>query len=312
MDTTDLRLEYLKPFHAPALVELYREVFGKVVRPSYFLIKYKLANAELPQCSTVAFDGDRIIGFYGCVTSEFYDFQRKIAASIGSVCDFILLESYRGKKVFDQLYEFTLAKCQDEELECLYGFQSEQTWKVSSRFGWTDGRHFSRFQLRFRSLTAARFRKKWSGETGILRRLNKALAPYYTEADLDRMNRYEGRFSHRYDAAYFQGKPPEARYLVYIEGVTLWLKYNGSLSAGFIRFSDGCDLPAALDRMYKVLRPTGICDLNIHVQQGSQEYERLASVLSPKESYNISYIRLRDDGCTMDEVVLNYMDVDTF
>ncbi len=312
MDATNIDLEYLTMRHTDDLCVLYRKVFGKTVDQHYFELKYGLKDEERIQSSTVAYIDEQIIGFYGCISVEFCDKTRKTVVSAGSVCDFILLEEFRGTGIFDRLYRHTLERCEEEQMEYVFGFQSEQTWRLSARYGWKDTPGFSSFQLSFRHHTMSLVQQKLRGTDKMRQRVEQALGPFLIHSDLDTFNRLNDRFTMRYDASFLQEKSFCPHYLIEVEGVTMWMKYERTLVAGFIRFSDHFNAETFVQTLKNVLTPTGISDLTIHVWTGSPEYEILCSFLEASPSLRVSYLRLSENAGPFEELALNFMDADFF
>src|SRR3989338_3765952 len=191
MDLTKLHLVYFANVHTPDLCDLYLKVFKKKVKPSYFTNKYGLNDDHHKQCSTVAMMGNEVVGFFGCISQEFLDHRRKTTVSLCHVCDFILLEPYRGKGVFDLLYKHTLDRVVDDQYEIMFGLQSDQTYKFCKRMGWEDGRSFNRFQIVFRKEKVAKIQAKLVGEQKMLERVTKALQPYILNAEMDQFNLFK-------------------------------------------------------------------------------------------------------------------------
>lgn len=313
MDLTKLHLVYFANVHTPDLCDLYLKVFNKKVKPSYFTNKYGLNDEHHNQCSTVAMMGDDVIGFFGCIGQEFLDHRRRTVVSLGHVCDFILLEPYRGKGVFDLLYKHTLDRAIDDQYEIMFGLQSDQTYKFCKRMGWEDGRSFDRFHIVFRKEKAAKIRAKLAGSEKMLERVTKALLPYKLETEMDQFNLFQDSFSRKYDSSFFVEKGlDDQRFFVRIENAVMWLKYDGRLVAGMIRFLDEFDPVKFQETLQKIFRPTGIHDLTFHVQHSTNEHKGLSEFLEAKNSFQVSFIRTYEDGCHVDELALNFMDSDMF
>lgn len=313
MDLTKLHLVYFANVHTPDLCDLYLKVFNKKVKPNYFTSKYGLNDDHHRQCSTVAMMGDDVVGFFGCIGQEYLDHRRRTVVSLGYVCDFILLEPYRGKGVFELLYKHTLDRAVDEQYEIMFGLQSDQTYKFCQRMGWEDGRSFDRFQVVFRKERAAKIRAKLAGPEKMLERVTKALQPYKLEVEMDQFNLFQDAFSRKYDPSFFFEKgASDQRFFVLIEQAVMWLKYDGRLVAGMIRFLDDFDAEKFQASLQKILRPTGIHDLTFHVQRSTNEHLSLSAFLEAKNSFKVSFTRTYEDGCHVNELALNYMDVDIF
>lgn len=313
METTELRLAYLTNSHSSALCELYRKVFKKDVDPSYFTYKYGLNFDKKNQCSTVALKEDEVVGFFGCMNQDFMDHERRITVKLISVCDFLLLEPYRGRKVFDMLYEHSRKRAEDEQCACMFGFQSEQTFKFCRRMGWEEGRPFDRFVIPINDGKLPKIRAKLRGNDKMFERVAAALKPYVIEVDLDQYNRISDCFSHVYNNSFFTEKSDQdLRFLVRIAKSVMWLKYKHDLVAGIIRFSDDFDMYQFREEILRILKPTGISTLTFHFQRQTREHQFFSNYFEPLKSFKISYIRTYEDGCHIDELALNYMDLDIF
>lgn len=313
MDTTNLRFAYLTHHYAADLCALYRTVYKRDVNPSYFNFKYGLGNHDKIQCSTVALDGDEVIGFFGCMSQDFMDHRRRVTVNVIHACDFMLLDRYRGQHVYDLLYQHSLKRAEEEQYECMFGFQSIQTFKFCQRMGWEEGRAFDRFVIPIREGKLAKIQAKLRGEDRMFERVEKALLPYVIKADIDQFNRFSDCFSRFYDETFFKEKSAhDLRFLVRIGETVMWLKYQRELVVGLIRFLDDFNPEEFQKEIVRILKPTGISTITFHLQRQTQEHHAFSRFLEPLKSFRISYIRTYEDGCHIDELALNYMDHDVF
>jgi hypothetical protein len=313
MDTTKLRFAYLNHHFSADLCELYRKVFRKDVNPGYFSYKYNLMHHDRLQCSTVALYDEEIVGFFGCMMQDYKDHTRKITVNLVSVCDFMLLEPFRGKQVFDMLYQHSLERIQEEQFECMFGFQSDQTFKFCQRMGWEEGRSFDRFVLPINEGNLMKIRAKLRGEDKMFDRVEAALKPYVINVNMDQFNRFSDCFSRVYDEAFMKEKSDhDLRFLVRIGEAVLWVKYKRELVAGMIRFLDDFDMEKFREEIVRILKPTGISTLTFHFQRQTREHQLFSHYFEPLKSFKISYIRTYEDGCHIDELALNYMDLDIY
>ena len=146
MESTDIKYEYLRKEHCNGLRQLYKNVFGKKVDENYFVIKYGLEFRNL-QFSSVAILNGVVIGFHGAIL---YQFTRDNSPTQNNLhtSDFMLISEFRGKGVFQKLYQMTLDMAKEQGVDHLYAFQSDQTYKICKRLGWKDEMGFSRFHIK--------------------------------------------------------------------------------------------------------------------------------------------------------------------
>ena len=312
MESTDLKLEYLCMDHTAGLCDLYRIVFRKEVTEDYFKIKYGLFDSKRVQCATVASIDGEIIGFYGAFFTEFCDFNEKQTLNLVHTCDYILLEEFRGKGILDHLYRHSLAEMKRQNADFAYGFHSVQTYKFSQKFEWVDARHFKRFHLALFPKKGAQVLNKLGKENVLRKRLEKALIPFMLNRDFENMNRVPENYTQRYTKNFFKMKEFCPHYLIEIDGVILWLKYDYVISVGFVEFNEKRSAKEVLATLKKVLRRVGIFELVFHVQDETKEFKWLSQSVEAHSSFKISYLRLNDCEASFDDVKLNLMDMDIF
>lgn len=179
--------------------------------------------------------------------------------------------------------------------------------------GWEEGRPFERFVLPINDTNFTKIRAKLRGDDRMYERVEKALKPYVIKADMDQFNRFSDCFSRVYDDSFFKGKAAhDIRFLVRIGDTVMWLKYHYGLVAGMIRFLDDFDPEKFQKEIVQILKPAGVPSLTFHFQQKTREHQAFSSFLEPLKSFKISYIRTYEDGCHIDELALNYMDLDIY
>ena len=312
MENTDLKLEYLCLDHAHGLCDLYRIVFRKEVTEDYFKIKYGLFDSKRIQCATVAIIKGKIIGFYGAIFTEFCDFNKEKTLSLVNTCDYILLEEFRGKGVLDHLYLHSLAEMKRQKIDFVYGFHSVQTHKFSQKFEWIDGRHFKRFHLSLFPKIGAQVLNKLGCQKVLRNRLEKALNPFLSNRNFNSLNLAGENYTQRYTKDFFKMKEFCPHYLIEIDDVVLWLKYDYVITVGFVELYDKASAKEVLMKLKKILKRVGIFELVFHVQDGTKEFNWLSKSFKAHSSFKISYLRLSDCDALFDDVKLNLMDMDIF
>ncbi len=308
MEAIDISFETLTPAHCDALTSLYKEIFGKRVTPEYFQIKYGLDLEHQKQYSIVGKIEGEVVGFFGAIPQNF-----ELDGSpyeLVYTCDYFLQETYRGKGIFEQLYFQLLERLKATEACYLYAYHSQQTYKFCKKQQWVDQPNLLRFELMtfpkvFKSLLERVVGPSWS-----TKRLAKQLAPYQIDVSINQLFVQEnGGMVHTEDFLKMKAFTP--RYMVELEGCTLWLKYEYRLTVGYVHKGPHGNVPKMLKELKKMARRSGIHEVVFHTAPG-KERELLRDKLPDFPSFKLSTLQLRKELPSFSRFKVHYMDGDLF
>ncbi len=303
----NIRIEYLQEKHLDNLVQFYKLVFNSIVPPSYFRIKYGLEVENMPIYATVIYLDDKMVGFHGAIEQEF---KLEKTIKLVQTCDFILLEAYRGKGLFKELYSGTLAKAKALNVDLFYGIHSVQSYKSCQRLGWEDEIGFSRFHIQGISPFISKLVRKVLPNLQ-RKRLEKALKPYLIQGEIDfikNANYYE----HSYTATFFEMKLFSQHYWVMIKNIVLCIKLESYASVGYIRIEKGSNIEEMLSVLKGILKRSLIYDLVFHIQENAFEAQKIEQFIKREPSFLVSAHKLNPEAPDFVKVKLNFMDMDIF
>lgn len=309
MESIDMKFEILNSAHLASLVKLYDQIFKKKVQSEYFTIKYGLEIENRKQLPIAAFEGDRMIGFFGGFVQRFTVQDKKV--NIAYACDFFLEEEFRGKRIFDHIYNRFLENCREADIDFIYAFQSEQTYKFCKRQGWLDQPDLRRIQISLfpkplKSVLERIFGSNWS-----LKVLSNKLKPFEIDLDAELLNNGEdGRMV--YDLDFIKMKGFNRKYFIEIEGVKYWLKYDYRITIGWMSAPSEERLKRSLNILKSIARSSGIHEIIFHYVEGDQSFEELKKISSELPSFKMSYMPIGNPEISFQELQFSFIDGDLF
>lgn len=309
-NTSNIELSFLGMQDLPGLCNLYLEVFTKVVDEDYFIFKYGLNLENVEVYSVVAKVENEVIGFFGGIEQSFTSNNQEV--KMLSCGDYILKKELRGKSVFDQLYEKSLEKARLEQLDFVYAFQSVQTYKVAKKWGWKDEIGISRFHIKAFPFSTSKLGKVFGLSNWRIHKLEKELARYYTDINVNDLTGKSDFYEHHYDNNFFEMKMFAKHYWIEIEGCVLWLKYDFVLTVGFAYFKDNSNLNKLIRQLKSIARKALIHEVVFHLQENSSEAQVLSKFGTLKDSFKVNSLQLNESSFPFSKVKLNFMDMDIF
>jgi predicted N-acetyltransferase YhbS len=306
-----VELHVIADRHLKGLSALHNEVFNSRVSPLYFVEKYGMSSKDTKKYSIVAEDDGRVIGFLGLVPQTFVRGTSLVRVLIAA--DFSLSRGYRGKKIFDQLHSLGVQIARKDGVEAIYGFQSDQTYKVCLRWCWQDLTLFSRFHVPvfqapipivkvLRKLGFRKLHDRWCWKI-----MSWKLAKHNTLTS----SISEFKYSRHYEKTYLRSMSfSNKKHIQFEDGSLAVIRMDSKLTVGFLRF--GKDPNVILSKLKSLARLALIDEIIIHEQVGSPTHQILDSIFLAQPSYKVSFISLNGDNFCPDGVALHYIDIDNF
>lgn len=311
MESTDIKYEYLRKEHCNGLSHLYKNVFGKKVDKNYFVIKYGLEFRTI-HYSAVAIHNNVVIGFHGAIYATYYNDSQERRMNLLHTCDFILLPEYRGRGIFQEMYNHTIELAREKDVDYLYAFHSDQTYKVCKRLGWNDEMGFSRFHIKQLNFSTTRL-FKLLGLSGFRKRKFKNLCKEHHSSKLDFSTSqiFQGYCRH-YDEEFIGMKSFAEKEFININGCKIWLKYDHYLTVGFIGADDQLCIEPMLNFIKSLLKKCWIHEAVFHIHNGSPLISQFGQHLKKEPSFKISSLQLNKNVDSFSNVQLHFMDMDIF
>lgn len=306
MEDIKISFEFLQRKHLPELVTLYQSVFKKKVENSYFEIKYGLHLSDQKQMSVVGIHEGKVIGFFGAIPHEFLLDDQSYSTLF--TCDYFLLDSFRGKGVFDQIYMFVKEQAIRQNYDYFYTFDSAQTHKFGRKMGWTRlpsflGMEWKTFSQTAKSILERTFGAKWSKK-----RLAKLLKQYKVDLTLDQLP----ESSLRYDDNFLEMKKFTDHYFVELHGCKVWLKYDYRLTIGFIHVTDQGDLFEMLNSLKRIALKSRVHQIVMHLRPDDPFLEQIKIHGITFEGYSSSYLPLKENLPEFEKFTTHFIQGDMF
>lgn len=311
MENINLQFEIINRSHLKGLRDLYKVVFNRVVEESYFEVKFGLNIPAVTKYAVVAIRGGEIVGFFGGI-------QQKLTKGMHTLdvihtCDYILKKEYRGKGIFEQLYKEMKKKGRLNNVDYLYAAQSEQTFKVSKKLGWSETTGFSRFHIPILPISIYGFLKKINCGDYLQKRFEKKVSPYLISTPLANLNTDEDRYTCVIDDEFLEMKKFSNHHLIQIDSCTMWLSFGHYLTVGFLKADNKDQLKSALQKLKILARKSLVKEIVFQVQSNSQESKLLDLYLERKESFKVCYLDMKNtEGEREFKIKMNFMETDMF
>ena len=306
MEDIKISFEFLQRKHLPELVNLYQSIFNKKVKHSYFEIKYGLHLPDQKQMSVVGIHEGKVIGFFGAIPHEFLLEGRSY--SMLFTCDYFLLESFRGKGVFDRIYRFVKEQAIEQNYDYFYTFDSAQTHKFGQKMGWSKAPSFVGMDWMVIPQTVKSVFERTLGASWSKNRLRKLLAPFETELTVDQLP----ETSMRFDSNFLEMKQFTDHYFVELHGCKVWLKHDYRLTIGFIDMMDDGDLELMLSQLKRMARKSGIHQIVMHLRPNDPFLDQIKKHGDAFEGYNASYLPLKKNLPEFERFTTHFIQGDMF
>lgn len=311
MQPFPFRIERLTDERLSDVQRLMREVLRTKLSLEQVRIKYATQHTGHQYLSSIAYDGDRPIAFYGTIPQVFTDGQG--GTFVGChVSDSMTLPDYQGKGLHQQLALTAYAWMREEGVKVVYGFHSENTFHSCKKLDWEVWGRLHGFLIDAGGMPFAK----------VLRRLSPLRAWHFrrVKAVLDRYAFPNSKFENsnqalgpavEYSPAFFDSKAFRRNFWVEIDGVRFWLSVEAVIRVGDVHFADNAQFWRAMDALKAVCRRLGYQQILFQTDPGSRLHAALSERESGFESWRVGYLELLP-GIDFRQYKPNYGDQDSF
>ena len=294
----------LEDIHFKDVQYLIKAVFGKRVSLQDLKNKYK-DYLNLGYISTIAYDDNQPIGFYGAIPQEFLHKGQKII--VAQACDSSTLKDYQGKGIHYNLaklsYEIMVAK----KVQAVYAFLNENSYYGNKKLGWNLNGKMARFHLSINTFPFAKVYKKLNLNKQLQSKTEQVLKPY-------KRNKieYKSNLSHQmFNPTFFENKESLNRHhLIEVEECVFYLKIDTIMKVGFFTFDNYEKLELAINKLKVIGRNIGVNEVLFQVSENSNMYKDLKEFIAPKPSWILGHLAFHDIDLSNFE--FTYANLDTF
>jgi GNAT superfamily N-acetyltransferase len=311
MEPTPYRIARLTDDCLPDVQRLLREVFGKRVSLAYLRRKYDTSHTGVQYMSSIAYDGERPIAFYGTVP-QLMDAPQGEQLIACHAADLMTLEAYQRRGLHQQLAQAAYAWMRAADVAVVYGFLSESSYHSSKKLGWQEGGTMRGYAVSAASLPLAKVLRRlpvvrdW--QVARTRRLLQRWA--VSPAEFGNSQTGEG-ITVAYSPAFFASKSFHDNYWVALAGVKFWLSIDAIVRVGDVHFEQADDFARGLGELQRVCRRLGYGQILFQTFKGSRLDIALAAQHQGFESWQLGYLALRA-GVDFAAYRPNYGDQDSF
>lgn len=305
MDITNIKFEQVKLSHVKELKSLYKLIFGKKVSETYFIKKYGLQNKQHPKFALVAILNGSVVGFFGAIASNFTNQSSSIKTI--QVCDYYFVKEIRGKGLLTKMYERIERVGIEIGLDLIYSFHSDQTYKASRKWGFSDVDNFRRVHFRCRP----KFISKLFSKLGFLNWQHRVIEQHTCPiAEFQHVKELDV-FEQDYSSDFFKLKKFCPHYLLKVGNTMAIVKYDHLLSVGYLNIANKSEFDVLLKKLMAIAKKAWVHEIVFQLRPHSQELEILEEYSPSLDSFKITVKNFGSEPL-FDKVKLNYIDADFF
>jgi GNAT superfamily N-acetyltransferase len=294
----------LADIHFKDVQYLIKAVFGKQVSIQHLKNKYK-DYLNLGYISTIAYDDQQPIGFYGAIPQEFIHNGQEII--VAHACDSYTLKEYQGKGVHYNLAKIAYSIMKDKHVRFVYAFHSDNTYHSTKKLDWKERERIVRFHVNVNTFPFAKVYKKLKLKKQLQSKIVKELKPYkINEVE------YKSNLSHQiFNPTFFEYKDNiQPHHLIEVEGCVFYIKIDAIMQVGFFTFDNYEKLEIALEKLKEIGQNIGVNEILFQVSENSEMYKGLKGITPPQPSWIIGYLTFQEIDFTHFE--FTYANLDTF
>lgn len=288
--------ELFKEQDVNKLLPLYESAFD--LKFKFNTVKNKFfANYQKIKASYATFSSssNKIVSFYGVISQKAV--FNNDSFFIGQSCDSMTHKEHTGKGLFINLAANVYKQLKDEGVEFVYGFPNKAIYNLRiKKLHWIHTENINHYKEKIKTVPLAKLVKK-------LPILKKVYLPYLTRI----LKKYKcdtlffknsvigkdiGGVLH--DQDYFDYKKTENKFVLKIEGIYFWIKFDGLLWVGDFEGGKSELFPRAFTILKKIARQSGCTSIVFHYQEGSENDLYLKQILKLEDTMPYGYLNLTD------------------
>lgn len=303
--------ERLSTLNMHFLASLYMDVYKKKVTADFFLRKYNTKNFGVEYIGHIAFTKEKFpAAFYGVIPCHFRINNTTILAAQSA--DTMTHPKHQRKGLFMRLARNTYEVARQEGVQFIFGFPNQNSYSGFVKLNWTflpqpmqcfaiKGSKFPfaalllkipllkniyglYMQLMISEPAIEDLHNDHSGESGVVR--NTLFLQY--------KNQYSKTFVKRW------------------QDVCAWMKNDGILKVGLIRFDRTISSKQVVDRLVHVGKILGCRAIVLMMSPDTELYNLLIRTIKPEEGLQVGFYNLTDCPFNFNSVTFEYCDVDIF
>jgi len=304
MSTSRFTFVQMEEKHLEAIQSLIKTVFRKHLDLNFLKNKY-FDTLGIGPIATVAFEGNKIIGFYGAIAQEFLWKNSKI--KVAHACDSFTLQSHQGQGIHFQLAHLSYELMKKQNIKFVYAFHSENTYESTKKLDWKVMSQMARFHSFTGSFPSAKILKKLHLSSRTQKKAKKVLAEY-SKRNFDQLSLNAHQ---KWDDVFFNYKNQLfPHYIIELEECIFYLKIDSMMHIGFFTFPNQQQLKLAIAKLNNIAKKLGVNEILFQCSENSMMYSGLVKEMNPQSSWKIGYLLF--DEIAIEEFEFTYANLDTF
>jgi GNAT superfamily N-acetyltransferase len=305
------RIERLNDARLADVQRLLREVMGKSMSLDQVRIKYDTAYTGHQHLSSIAYDGEQPIAFYGAIPQVFKTTDGTWFVGC-HLADCMTLEKYQRQGLHQRLGRQVYEWMQAEGVQVIYGFHSENTRRSSQKLGWTEGKRLRGYAIEAARLPFAQASGKVPGlRSWQLSRLKKSMAAFAIPSAGFPNSQAEEGTTVKYSPAFFDAKAFHPNFWIQLKGVRFWLGVEAIVRVGDVHFKDANQFWEGLEELRRMCKALGYRQILFQTYPDSRLDQALGMRLKGFESWMLGWLPM-DPGFDFSAYRPNYGDQDSF
>jgi len=295
------RLKYIDDSDFPAIKELLWKVFRK--KSSVVALKQKYDAFGLNYVSTIAYQNEQPVAFYGAILQKFKKNDREII--VAQACDSSTLQSHQGKGLHYELAKLSYENMRKQNVSFVYAFLNENSFHSTKKLGWHTHLHMQRFHVKLNTFPIAKVLNKlgWKCFYSLFfhKKVSQEVIAKLTE---NHKNKFTQVFDTKFDTL-------KNYYTIEIEDCVFWIKIAGIIHVGKFYAPSAEALQKAIKKLKRKAFFLGITEFLFQVDPTSTIVSQLQTIETPKESWCVGYLPF-DSEIDLKDFIFTYSDSDTF
>ncbi|MBL4670068.1 MAG: GNAT family N-acetyltransferase [Flavobacteriales bacterium] len=309
MGNTNYHYFQFKEKHIKDAQYIFKNAFNYIVSESFIKNKYDTSHLGIESISTIAYDKDKPIAFYGAIPQLFTN--KKESFLIAHACDSYTLSEYQKQGLHYNLALKSYEIMQQNNVKMVYAFHSENTFYSTKKLNWKEHENLVRFHIKTKNISSSKIYNKLGFNNILHTKALKLLRPYLIENTKNPF--FKTNFFHqKYHSEFYNYKNGfNNHFLIEIEGCIFYLKFNSIINVGFFDFDTEQNFKLGIEKLKILISKIGFNEILFQVNFHSKQHDALLKIARPFPSWLVGYLSF-DEKINISEFRFNFADLDTF
>ncbi len=259
---------------------------------------------------TLAYDRDKLIGFYGVIPVVFERNGEQIF--MGHTCDSFTLQSYQGQGIHYQLAKASYELLEKAGFKGVYAYHSDNTFHSCKKLGWQEWARYQRAHIKLKtSFPWFKLYSKYALFGSLKKRnIDKSLKDVKSVSTFQNPSKELNLWGLNYSKEYIDYKNKYACHLIEIGGCQLWVKLDSIVIVAGVSGLNQSNIDEVLLGLRRLAKRLKTNEISFQIYPSHPAYQLLNEKLEFLESFRVGYLFFADDVPNRD-FHHNYIDMDS-